>query len=1070
MTTRHAISGWQSLLALAALALLAAAALLTLSTAQAQQIRVAPATVTLGDPVGSTSLYSYFYIEARVQIGTNVECSGDAEEPGGFGICKAGREDEGVSTPIYADNATVTWQVAATGESGDVITCPVQPCIVEARGDFQTTRTDSNGRAWGVFRARSEGSVTITATAVAGARAPASDSIKVETGQTASSTPPDPGQIWLVAPLEQRRTASRFTAQAFVTDVNGAAVPDGTPVTWRAIGFEASGSKAASLETAVWRPGAYQRVTNTNNGVAESTWTRVSGNDNNNVLVIASAGDASGSVYMATEQAAATGEGAAVGLELERATGQERWRVLDPDDGSTLALNAKLTDAEGEPVPDGGLVYWDEGGIPATAGETVLSKLGDGTIPYSTTTTLGGGDPAGKAAYTFNVDAAGRGYVVARRGSAITTTRTTIVFGTPVEIPGPTIRTSHDHPIDVLWFNVGEYLAPPDGLAFSLRLAGDSDNVVTAGSTARIEGVLTYSGESGLDQILHVTGGTLRIAGSYDWEETRRNTFTSVPSSTARSRAALLLEHLLPLGKGFVGASASDWANGGECRGSSDGGAQWTCAIDLGKSEIVIPVGSQAGTFAVSGTLTVNGREFRSADPYVVQVAAAGEFDEVAKVEFDFPERAGGRPWPSSIAAGQSTRLRLQSLTENGGASPAGSLTTVFITTNVGSLSTSIGDGCRNGGGLTCEIPGSAINASNADKIDITLTHPGPGKSGTATVTATVVTPGEDFVPPSRSVIFLGETTAIAISEPSKSLLNQATSGDSRDVLTLTVSGADSAGNSAEVPYRNPRATLKGPDGKAVSRGISVVWTEDGDDADTTHDRFTRNSANAVQVTITATAASTAPLKTGDYTLELRTANHKAEQSFSVVGGVDSISIAAPEEAPEIGGQLVLKATVRDAAGMPAADGTSIDWSASNSGSATALVSLTQDSTTTGGEATGRFYVVGAGDSVVTATADGVRDVELVTVPGDESESGDGASAAPDLSGSFSTASMDSFTVWLGEETLVSAILAGRNGASSVRVWNNVRWLFYGVSPTGQLVPGSTDFQVPYGGVLWLSE
>ena len=202
---------------------------------------------------------------------------------------------------------------------------PSSPASSRRGAIFQTTRTDSNGRAWGVFRVLSEGSVTITATAVAGTRDPASDSLEVETGQTASTVLSEPGRVWVVAPLEQRRTSGRFTVQALVTDANGGAMPDGTPVAWRAIGF----SGAAELEAELWRASAADQTTT--GGVAEATFARVPTQaSNNKVLVIASAGDASASVYFETDQAVPTGEGATVGLQLERATGQERWQLLDP--------------------------------------------------------------------------------------------------------------------------------------------------------------------------------------------------------------------------------------------------------------------------------------------------------------------------------------------------------------------------------------------------------------------------------------------------------------------------------------------------------------------------------------------------------------------------------------------------------------------------------------------------------------------------------------------------------------------------------------------------------------------
>ena len=1093
----------------ALLALLAAAALLALSPgAGAQQIRVAPATVTLSEPVGSLALWSYFYVEARVQTGSTLECSGDAAEPGGFRVCKAGREDEGVLVPDYADGATVTWQVAATGESGDPVTCPVQPCIVEARGNFQTTRTDSNGRAWGVFRVLSEGSVTITATAVAGTRDPASDSLDVETGQTASTVLSEPGRVWVVAPLEQRRTSGRFTVQALVTDANGGAMPDGTPVTWRAIGF----SGAAELDAELWRASAADQTTT--NGIAEATFARVPTQaSNNKVLVIASAGDASASVYFETDQTAATGEGATVGLQLERATGQERWQLLDPDDTSTVTLTAALTDAAGDPVPDGRFVFWDGGGVPATAGQTVLSKP-DGSTTFSTTmtNTQPTPDPARDPApgktlgYNYNVasDAAGYGYVIARRGSSYTRTRTVIIFGTPVEVPGETIQTRYDHPIDIAWFNIGEeYAALPEDLAFSLRLADDSDNMAAVGSTARLRGVLTFSGPGdGLDSALHVTGGTLRIAGDLEWEATGRNTYTGIPGVTARSRAALLREQM-PLGQGFVGSSASDWTTGGECRGSGDTGVTlWTCSIDLGNADIVIPAGAALGDFAISGTLNINGAEVKS-EAYAVQVIDPATFEEVAALQFGFAEQTvvarRGQPYPSSIATGQSTRLRLKVLNEGGTASAPATINTIFVTTSAGSLGTTIGSGCRNSGGLICQIPVASLTSANSDKIDITITHPGGTTASSAELRVRLTKDnGEALTAGPITVMFLGSADSVGIAAPKSGVLNinaESTEGaeeagtdtDHRDQLTLAVTAADENGMKVALPSGRSLARVLDPDGKLVSSGVTVEWPLGGADSPTLDGN--RNE----QVRINVNRASTQPLANGEYTIELRAGSLTGRQTFMVAGPPAAVALSAPDGAPSVGDQLTVTATLTDANDARVPNGTPVEWSSTPTGAAVVLVELTRERTTTDGQATASYLVVTPGSVVVTAGANcgaqaaadtaaedapgaaeartsqcAVSDVQLLTVP-----LPNGAAAPPPplpgVAGDLGNRAIVGFNTWLGAEPISAAeLVAELLGINSVLFWRSDGvWLRYNVI-AGIPTPGATNFQIAPGSVIVL--
>ena len=1103
----------------ALLALLAAAALLSLSPAQAQQIQVAPATVTLSDPVGSTAVWNYFYVEARVQIGQTEECSGDAEvvtrrpvtndDQNGDGTvtpdehyyvedrdgeCKEGREDEAVITPIYADSATVTWG-----------TTPEDQTAVR-RVTSLTSDTDTNGRAWAVFRVLAAGDATITATTTVTPRPEASGSLDVTTGQSVAGSPPGPGKVWLISAPDQRRAEDRFTVTALVTDANGAASPDGTPVTWRAIGFADAGSQPASLDTNIWLAGATQRVTS--DGTAEATFTRISGNDNKNVLVIASSGDASGAVWMETGLTAATGTYTAA-IELEPATAGtgddaitvEQWRLLDRDDTTSITLNAKLTDPDGDPVPDGRLVYWDEGGIPATAGETVLSKGGvDPTITYSTTTTLGGGDPAGKAAYTFDLDGDGRGYVIARRGAAITMTRTVIIFGVPMQVP-TTTRVRHEHPIDIAWFNIGEYAALPDDLSFSLRLLGDSDNITAIGSTVRIGGQLTFSGPGdGLDQVLNVSAGTLRIAGVLEWEGSGRNTHTGVPGQTLRSRAALLREHA-PLGRGLIGGSAADWATRAECRGSGETGlAQWTCSVDLGTAEIVIPDGAELGTFAVSGALTVNGTEVRS-EPYQIRVIDPASFNEVAELQFDYAEQTvvsrRGQPYPSNLAAGESTRLRLKVLNEGGTASAPGTISSIFVTTSAGSLSTSVGGGCRNGGGLICQIPVSALSADNSDKIDVTLTYPAGAIAGDVQLRARLTkTDGAALTAGPLSARFLGGAETLNIAAPKSGVLNvnvESEDGaeaagedtDHRDRLTLAVTAAEAGGMKVALPAGRAPARVLDPDGKLVTSGVTVEWPLGG------ADEPTLNATGDEQVRIEVNRASTSPLAGGEYTIEVRAGSLTGRQTFVVSGAPATVALSAPAEDLIVGGQLTVTARVTDAAGSAVPNGTALEWSSTPTGAAVVLVELNRENTTTDGQASASYLVVTPGSVVVRAGANcadqatdetasaaaaarartsqcAVSDVQLLSVPypaGTEPTPPVPPGLAADLGGR----AVVGYNTWLGDEPITAAeLVADLMGINTVLFWRfDGVWLRYSVV-AGIPIPGSTNFAITPGAVILL--
>ena len=257
-----------------------------------------------------------------------------------------------------------------------------------------------------------------------------------------------------------------------------------------------------------------------------------------------------------------------------------------------------------------------------------------------------------------------------------------------------------------------------------------------------------------------------------------------------------------------------------------DGLTTWTCPLDTGDTRIVIPSGTPDETFTVSGTLTIDGVQYT--DTLEVAVAAV---DEVAEAQFAFAPRESdprrGEPYPSSIDIGETTRLRLRVLNEHGKASAANSIAAILITTTAGSLSTEIGSGCLGGGGV-CRIPVSAITAANADKIDVVLAHPGRGRAGSAEVRATVLAAdGESFEPEPLAVRFAGEAAALAISEPSTTVLNvhTADSGpdrDDRDILLLSVTAVDENGQKAVVPFLSTRVALKGPESRTIR--VDDLW------------------------------------------------------------------------------------------------------------------------------------------------------------------------------------------------------------------------------------------------------
>ena len=943
--------------------------------------------------------------------------------------------DEDEILGSFAVRSTFVLRPKFLDTNGDPIYCafhlewntePVHEVITDHIDLINVTR---GGSFKGFYVAR-RGEATVNLKVLSRARVELhTESITLQVGEPPTTRPPEPHTILMTSPLSQRRAQNEFTINALVLDANGATVPDGTPIEWTAVGFLEVNNNLNLPEPDVrhWIPASVDRTTT--NGAASATFRRAGRDDTTDlVIVTARAGEADGSLMTEANRAPHQPPNANE-MVLD---GPSRWSLFEI--GDAIPLTATVTQSNGSPVADGKYVHWrwhEEGFAIAYDRPDVLVFLPTGRAPGTgdTQTTSG----VAQATHT-------------------------------ARFPGKVIVRAYNidnEPwvLDAITFNVGEYHQPPADLALRLRLLNDSDDIVPIGSTLRVGAELTYSE---IDQALHVTEGTLRILGSLEWEAGRSR--LDVPAQSALSRGLILREHMVGL-FGQLGQGAEDGAAEGQCKGVSDEGeTAWTCTLDVGDSSIEILPGTPPGVYTISGVLSVNGREYH--DTLEVTVVEKGSIDEVAEVSFDFaPQERGanrGEPYPSTIAVGESTELRLTALNEHGAASAAGSISAILLTTTTGSLSTSLGDGCADGDGISCRVPVSAVSASNADQIPIRLTHPGAGQAGITTVRARVISAdGEVFSPPPLSVTFKGAADSLAISKPATGLLGLATGGDDRDLLKLTVTATDADGNDVDVPYRAPRAVIRGPDGKQVSSGLSVVWTEDGPDDDEVHDRFARNAANAVEATIRATAAAESPLATGEYTLELRTGGKSATRTFSIVGAVDSVTLGEPQGVLQAGRIVSLSATFRDAGGTLAPDGTRVEWTRRDAGDSAVLVQLSAEQVTTDGTAAAEFLAVSAGTAIVTVEADGVGDVRLVVIA--EAPPAVAADAPPPrLIDNLTNIVAGGFSAWFGDEaTSASALFNELTGVGAVMLWQNGAWLSYSGAD-------SADFAINPGVVLWL--
>ena len=588
-------------------------------------------------------------------------------------------------------------------------------------------------------------------------------------------------------------------------------------------------------------------------------------------------------------------------------------------------------------------------------------------------------------------------------------------------------------------------------------------------------------------------------------------------------------------------------------RTDEDGEATRTtvCEVDLGDTRIVIPQGTPDGTFTIGGTVTLTygeGLTLERTAQLEVQVGTVREVDDVT-LDFAVDDRgtpnnlSDDRPHRSTLSArGDSTVLRLQILNENDKPAAVGSVASVVVTTTAGSLSTSLGGGCKGaGGGNACELDVSALTVANTANIPLTLTHGGAG--GTAEVEVLVVAKkdGTQYEPDPVRITLAGAATSLSVAEAPGALLNVGTSDsrgasrDDRDVLELTVTARDALGNQVPVPTRGAAWRITGPDGKSVaSSKIAVQWPLSSENchtggvyparptdpyvdgppllSDTTasafsspggsycvrqtgsggliraydaqSDDFPITTADVVywmvrltrelevgdlraKARLNVNAEASQPLAAGEYTLELRAGALTATAGFRVSGGAAALALGELDGRLAAGERISITAAVSDEEGNAVSDGTPVEWSATDVGTRTVLVQISADETTTAGAATATWQVIGPGVSTVRAVAGNAANVRLVEVP--EPAVAPPPPPPPPVEG-LSSRRPNRLSAWNGQGmTSASELLAALDGVSGLLLWTPAGWLRY-AQQDGATVPGSFNFEVLPGSVLWLSE
>ena len=622
----------------------------------------------------------------------------------------------------------------------------------------------------------------------------------------------------------------------------------------------------------------------------------------------------------------------------------------------------------------------------------------------------------------------------------------------------------------------------PGDIQLELDLVEDSDRIVPPGDEGTVQAKLTYSGDYAPLEVSE--GGWLRIAGDVEWEDQDRRRI-GIPQQVVRA-----------YNRSPACKSRTTFTR---VRGlATDEIVSWSCDLALDGARFVIPPGTPAGTFTISGSVTING------DEYTAQLeVTVGTVDELDSVKLDFatdiapgdstdtPARNDpddDQPYPDAIAVGESTTLQLAVLNEHGKASHAGEISSLVFIASRGTLSLAnpVGD-CMGGGGSTCQVPVELLTADNTDQVRVTLTHPGLEQLGAAVVSAAVVsTDSEAFNSNSLTVILLGPAESIALGEPATAVLNydppdpEGGEKDTRDLLKLSVIASDVNGRT--VPLTEPfgRVVVRNPDGRVVwsgssyevQNGMRIDWPlrerddegapVDGDSRTSgIQPKYIRDADGNLQVQIDIEVDEAAQLTKGAYTIELRAIGETAEQTFSVGGEPAQVALGEPAGSTEEGGRLTLTATVTDADGNPVGDGTPVSWEEGGTTSQAVLVQLSTEARTSGGSASATYLVVGRGTAWVRASSGEATNTRGMFNLG-------AAPAPTNPAESLSSRRPGAFAAWLGSgATSASALLAGLDGIDSISVWRDGVWLRYEVVD-GAAADGAVDFEVRRGEIVRL--
>ena len=581
-----------------------------------------------------------------------------------------------------------------------------------------------------------------------------------------------------------------------------------------------------------------------------------------------------------------------------------------------------------------------------------------------------------------------------------------------------------------------------------VEIVGDADNVVNAGApvTARV----TLRSQSG-DATVSLTVPTTGLSIAQTVEETATTTQSLLHPQDADGMYDFTVNTAgAPVGEYTLTFAADNDPDTPDKAGSS------VEAEKADSATLTLTIGDP-GTSLDSATLTLGNS---SPDlPYTDKDEAVAEDGTEDAAEGDI-------------------NLVVEVFDSSGGKANPGSVTSITLIAPGGKISHgAFGD-------VPAVLPASA--SPNSIEIEETDATPGDdedanqddvgqravftiakanGKPGTVTVYALVIGPSGAARTNEETLTFSGPATVLSVTDATESLLSVNVDGDDAndtvdpaeyDSIKLVVSAEDAGGNNA-TPPKSASVVITDPDGKRLGdERIEDKWP-------------TAASADGKRyLMLTGKGSTAAPLTAGEYTVKVTSGKLEATAMFAVAGNPSTVDVSASATTSDmIGDVITVTAAVTDADGNKVSDGTSVQFDVSANTGLAAIGTGHMGKGTTDGMASVKYAVVGAGHSVVSATAGGATGVIVI-----DSTAGATDMAMPEEEASVACLSnLAGFSTWsCGVETSASEIFGfvSARGATAIHLWNGSAWVRYSVVD-GTMVPGSSDFMVAENDILYIS-